>query len=45
MNALEALTPITGEFSTVLDLFDEVVRSHGDREAFVHPGVRITFNE
>ncbi len=45
MNALEALTPITGEFSTVLDLFDEVVRSHGGREAFVHAGVRITFTE
>lgn len=39
------MKPIVGEFATVLDLFDEVVATHGDREAFVHAARRITFVE
>ena len=35
--------PVTGDFATVVDLFDAVVRQHGDREAFVHDGRRMTF--
>ncbi len=41
----DILKPIIGEFDTVLDLFDEVVARHGDREAFVHNGRRISFTE
>ena len=37
--------PVLGDFATVLDLFDAVVRSYGDREAFVHRGRRISFEE
>ena len=35
--------PVTGDFATVLDLFDAVVREHGDQEAVVHEGQRLTF--
>ena len=37
------MDPITGDFATVVDLFDEVVAKHGDREAYVHEGRRLTF--
>ena len=39
------MKPVTGEFATVLDLFDAVVETHGGNEAFVHDGRRITFRE
>jgi acyl-CoA synthetase (AMP-forming)/AMP-acid ligase II len=34
---------MTGEFETLLDLFDAVVDRDGDREAVVHDGQRMTF--
>ena len=34
-----------GDFATLLDLFDAVVRLHGDREAFVHADRRMSFRE
>jgi acyl-CoA synthetase (AMP-forming)/AMP-acid ligase II len=37
--------PITGEFSTILDLFDEIVRSHGDQLAITDGDRRLTFTE
>jgi non-ribosomal peptide synthetase component F len=37
------MDPITGDFATIVDLFDEVVAKHGDREAYVHEGRRLTF--
>lgn len=37
--------PVLGDFETVLDLFDAVVRAHGDREAFVHLDQRLSFEE
>jgi len=37
--------PVLGDFATVLDLFDAVVRAHGEREAFVHLGQRLSFEE
>ena len=37
--------PVLGDFATVLDLFDAVVRHHGDREAFVHLAQRLSFAE
>ncbi len=36
---------MTGDFSTIVDLFDAVVATNGDREAFVADGDRITFGE
>jgi acyl-CoA synthetase (AMP-forming)/AMP-acid ligase II len=37
--------PVLGDFATVLDLFDAVVSRHGDHEAVVHEGVRLSFAE
>ncbi len=37
--------PVTGDFATVLDVFDAVVHQHGDREAFVHDDRRMSFAE
>jgi acyl-CoA synthetase (AMP-forming)/AMP-acid ligase II len=37
--------PITGEFANLVELFDAVVATDGDREAFVDSGRRMTFRE
>ena len=37
--------PVIGDFATVLDLFDAVVEAHGDREAVVHEGARLSFRD
>ncbi len=39
------MRPVTGDFETVLDLFDAVVEAHGDREAVVHDGARLSFRD
>ena len=36
---------VVGDFSTTLDLFDAVVERHGDDEAVVHEGRRLSFAE
>ena len=37
--------PISGHFANVVELFDAVVATDGDREAFVDSGQRLTFRE
>ena len=37
--------PVLGDFATTLDLFDAVVERHGDAEAVVHEGARLSFRE
>lgn len=39
------MNPVKGEFATILDLFDAVVQSHGEREAFIHERQRLTFTQ
>jgi acyl-CoA synthetase (AMP-forming)/AMP-acid ligase II len=36
---------VVGDFATTLDLFEAVVARHGDREAVVHDGRRLSFRQ